>query len=78
MDADPKSETNDVLPDAQSENVGTSAPKGRRRGKKGSGDDGSKKRRCISSACVPCRKRKSKVRLLVILAGPWRPRLSLS
>jgi hypothetical protein len=78
MDADPKSETSDVLPDAQSENVVTSAPKGRRRGKKDSGDDGLKKRRCISSACVPCRKRKSKVRLFVILAGPWRLRLSLS
>jgi hypothetical protein len=36
--------------------------KGRRKGKKdGANDDGSKKRRCISSACVPCRKRKSKV-----------------
>ncbi|OCL08695.1 hypothetical protein AOQ84DRAFT_250760, partial [Glonium stellatum] len=34
--------------------------KARRKGKKDSGDDGSKKRRCISSACVPCRKRKSK------------------
>lgn len=60
MDADPKSETSDVLPNAQSGNVGTSGPKGRRKGKKNSGDDGSKKRRCISSACVPCRKRKSK------------------
>ncbi|KAF2682089.1 pathway-specific nitrogen regulator [Lentithecium fluviatile CBS 122367] len=35
-------------------------PKGRRKGKKEGNDDGSKKRRCISSACVPCRKRKSK------------------
>lgn len=37
-------------------------PKGRRKGKKDDLDDGAKKRRCISSACVPCRKRKSKVR----------------
>jgi hypothetical protein len=37
--------------------------KGRRKGKKeGAHDDSNKKRRCISSACVPCRKRKSKVR----------------
>ena len=37
-------------------------PKARRKTKKdGSGDDAGKKRRCISSACVPCRKRKSKV-----------------
>ncbi|KAF2750188.1 hypothetical protein M011DRAFT_417906 [Sporormia fimetaria CBS 119925] len=38
-------------------------PKGRRKGKKEDSDnvdDSSKKRRCISSACVPCRKRKSK------------------
>ncbi|KAF2273007.1 uncharacterized protein EI97DRAFT_436441 [Westerdykella ornata] len=39
-------------------------PKGRRKAKNndrdGIQDDGSKKRRCISSACVPCRKRKSK------------------
>ncbi|KAF2645628.1 pathway-specific nitrogen regulator, partial [Massarina eburnea CBS 473.64] len=33
--------------------------KGRRKGKK-EVDEGAKKRRCISSACVPCRKRKSK------------------
>jgi len=37
------------------------AKKGRRSKKDGNGEDG-KKRRCISSACVPCRKRKSKVR----------------
>ena len=37
------------------------AKKGRRSKRDGNGDDG-KKRRCISSACVPCRKRKSKVR----------------
>jgi hypothetical protein len=42
------------------------AKKGRRSKKDGQGDDG-KKRRCISSACVPCRKRKSKVRTA---AGP--------
>ncbi|KAH7395153.1 fungal-specific transcription factor domain-containing protein [Phaeosphaeria sp. MPI-PUGE-AT-0046c] len=35
------------------------AKKARRGKKDGSGDD-AKKRRCISSACVPCRKRKSK------------------
>ncbi|KAF2009922.1 hypothetical protein BU24DRAFT_436817 [Aaosphaeria arxii CBS 175.79] len=36
-------------------------PKPRRKGKKDVlNDEGSKKRRCISSACVPCRKRKSK------------------
>ncbi|KAF2658723.1 hypothetical protein K491DRAFT_592406 [Lophiostoma macrostomum CBS 122681] len=35
--------------------------KGRRKGKKeAANDDSNKKRRCISSACVPCRKRKSK------------------
>ncbi|KAF1966006.1 hypothetical protein BU23DRAFT_518635 [Bimuria novae-zelandiae CBS 107.79] len=35
--------------------------KGRRKSKKdGANEDRSKKRRCISSACVPCRKRKSK------------------
>jgi hypothetical protein len=48
-------------------NIGLPAPekppKGRRKGKKDDRDDeGAKKRRCISSACVPCRKRKSKVR----------------
>ncbi|USP76035.1 hypothetical protein yc1106_03309 [Curvularia clavata] len=37
----------------------TPAKKGRR-GKRDAGGDDSKKRRCISSACVPCRKRKSK------------------
>ncbi|KAH7115997.1 fungal-specific transcription factor domain-containing protein [Dendryphion nanum] len=38
-----------------------SPAKGRRKGKKESAnDDSAKKRRCISSACVPCRKRKSK------------------
>jgi hypothetical protein len=36
------------------------AKKGRR-GKRDAGSDDPKKRRCISSACVPCRKRKSKV-----------------
>jgi hypothetical protein len=35
--------------------------KGRRKSKKDASDDSNKKRRCISSACVPCRKRKSKV-----------------
>ncbi|CAN9196688.1 unnamed protein product [Alternaria alternata] len=35
------------------------AKKGRR-GKRDAGSDDPKKRRCISSACVPCRKRKSK------------------
>jgi hypothetical protein len=35
--------------------------KGRRSKRDGNSEDG-KKRRCISSACVPCRKRKSKVR----------------
>jgi hypothetical protein len=44
----------DVPPD-------TPAKKGRRSKKDGNSEDG-KKRRCISSACVPCRKRKSKVR----------------
>lgn len=38
-----------------------------RRGVKGRrgeiADEGGKKRRCISSACVPCRRRKSKVSL---------------
>jgi hypothetical protein len=36
--------------------------KSRKKSKKDPQDEGSKKRRCISSACVPCRKRKSKVR----------------
>ena len=35
--------------------------KGRRGKKSTDEDEASKKRRCISSACVPCRKRKSKV-----------------
>ncbi|KAL6161627.1 Nitrogen assimilation transcription factor nit-4 [Exserohilum turcicum] len=35
-------------------------PRKGRRGKREAGSDDSKKRRCISSACVPCRKRKSK------------------
>ncbi|KAF2032709.1 hypothetical protein EK21DRAFT_60252 [Setomelanomma holmii] len=39
--------------------VDAPAKKGRRSKKDGNSDDG-KKRRCISSACVPCRKRKSK------------------
>lgn len=39
-----------------------SAKKGRRAKRSEANDDSSKKRRCISSACVPCRKRKSKVR----------------
>ncbi|KAF2855646.1 hypothetical protein T440DRAFT_464044 [Plenodomus tracheiphilus IPT5] len=38
------------------------ATKKARRGKRSAESDESKKRRCISSACVPCRKRKSKVR----------------
>lgn len=38
------------------------AKKGRRSKKSAEEDEASKKRRCISSACVPCRKRKSKVR----------------
>jgi hypothetical protein len=63
--------------------------KGRRKAKKderdGGGDEGSKKRRCISSACVPCRKRKSKVRYLCcphicayLLGILWRPALTVS
>ncbi|KAH6613976.1 pathway-specific nitrogen regulator [Boeremia exigua] len=36
------------------------AKKGRRGKKNAEEDEASKKRRCISSACVPCRKRKSK------------------
>ncbi|KAJ4301537.1 hypothetical protein N0V90_003630 [Kalmusia sp. IMI 367209] len=40
---------------------GDAPAKGRRKTKKDSAnEDGAKKRRCISSACVPCRKRKSK------------------
>ena len=38
------------------------AKKGRRGKKSVDEDEASKKRRCISSACVPCRRRKSKVR----------------
>jgi hypothetical protein len=38
------------------------ADKGRRRAHRDAASDAAgKKRRCISSACVPCRKRKSKV-----------------
>ena len=52
-----------AVPDQAQENP----LKGRRKGKKeGANDDGAKKRRCISSACVPCRKRKSKVRAHVL------------
>ncbi|KAF1362927.1 hypothetical protein EJ07DRAFT_105100 [Lizonia empirigonia] len=40
--------------------TGPPAKKGRRGKKSGDEDEVSKKRRCISSACVPCRKRKSK------------------
>ncbi|KAF2265795.1 hypothetical protein CC78DRAFT_598402 [Lojkania enalia] len=51
-------DTSSGLPDGPAHDAPT---KGRRRGKKdGANDDGTKKRRCISSACVPCRKRKSK------------------
>ena len=35
--------------------------KGRRGKKSADEDEAGRKRRCISSACVPCRKRKSKV-----------------
>ncbi|CAI6332507.1 unnamed protein product [Periconia digitata] len=45
--------------DNQEQVQSTTPAKGRRKGKKDS-DDAGKKRRCISSACVPCRKRKSK------------------
>ncbi|KAJ6274679.1 dna repair protein rad5 [Bipolaris maydis] len=45
--------------EAQPPTTDTPAKKGRR-GKRDAGNDDSKKRRCISSACVPCRKRKSK------------------
>jgi hypothetical protein len=57
--------TPDRLPDAP-------AKKGRRskRDGNGTGDDG-KKRRCISSACVPCRKRKSKVRNANLATTPF-------
>jgi hypothetical protein len=45
--------------------------KGRRKGKNEGADDdnNSKKRRCISSACVPCRKRKSKVGWAVVFCS---------
>ncbi|OCK77546.1 hypothetical protein K432DRAFT_427930 [Lepidopterella palustris CBS 459.81] len=56
MEAELNPQANDFLPDANSEG----AAKGRRKGKKDGSDDASKKRKCISSACVPCRKRKSK------------------
>ncbi|KAF2188288.1 hypothetical protein K469DRAFT_748615 [Zopfia rhizophila CBS 207.26] len=56
MDVDQKVDNTTGKPDAQQIEGPT---KGRRKGKK-DGDDGAKKRRCISSACVPCRKRKSK------------------
>lgn len=46
--------------EAQLQASETPAKKGRR-GKRDAGGEDSKKRRCISSACVPCRKRKSKV-----------------
>lgn len=49
------------------------AKKGRRGKKNAEEDEASKKRRCISSACVPCRKRKSKVCDRV---APSAPRLS--
>jgi hypothetical protein len=52
----------------------TPAKKGRRGKRDASGDD-SKKRRCISSACVPCRKRKSKVGH-VRVNGTWPDSLS--
>jgi hypothetical protein len=48
----------------------TPAKKGRRSKRDGNGDDG-KKRRCISSACVPCRKRKSKVRNANLAVRPF-------
>ena len=47
---------------ATSSSAQQAAKKGRRGKKHGDEDEASKKRRCISSACVPCRKRKSKVR----------------
>lgn len=65
-------------------NIGLPPPdkpaKGRRKGKKDDReDDGAKKRRCISSACVPCRKRKSKVRgvVFVHLLGECSQKLTL-
>lgn len=48
----------------------TPAKKGRRSKRGGNSDDG-KKRRCISSACVPCRKRKSKVRNASLAVMPF-------
>ncbi|KAF2121510.1 pathway-specific nitrogen regulator [Lophiotrema nucula] len=51
----------DISSELQGQQPPEGATKGRRRGKKDApNDDGGKKRRCISSACVPCRKRKSK------------------
>lgn len=46
------------------------AKKGRRGKRDAAGDDG-RKRRCISSACVPCRKRKSKVREADLAVMPF-------
>lgn len=46
---------------AEAQNTSEPAAKKGRRGKREAGSEDSKKRRCISSACVPCRKRKSKV-----------------
>ncbi|KAF2816292.1 uncharacterized protein BDZ99DRAFT_377411 [Mytilinidion resinicola] len=54
MDSGAKLEATDSQPSADG------AQKARRKGKKDLLVEGSKKRRCISSACVPCRKRKSK------------------
>ncbi|KAL5399977.1 hypothetical protein PMIN03_012588 [Paraphaeosphaeria minitans] len=49
------------MDDNDNDNDTAPADKGRRRSHKdASHDDSNKKRRCISSACVPCRKRKSK------------------
>lgn len=42
------------------------AKKGRRGKKSAEDDEASSKRRCISSACVPCRKRKSKVSVAAV------------
>ncbi|KAF2129497.1 pathway-specific nitrogen regulator [Dothidotthia symphoricarpi CBS 119687] len=46
--------------DAHSQPPHTPAKKARRGKRPDTADDSNKKRRCISSACVPCRKRKSK------------------
>lgn len=46
--------------DHQDQAQNAAPAKGRRKSKK-DGEEAGKKRRCISSACVPCRKRKSKV-----------------